>query len=207
MKIIFLDIDGVLNHQKWYEFRHKNVDIKLVASEYPKYEFDPNSVECLNWITDATGAKIVVSSTWRHGKTVEELQELLKSVGVTGEVIGKTPSFGSPKNYDGRGENPGYTIPRGCEIDYWLDRQDFQRINWSIEVQKEYAEKSKVSNYIILDDDSDMLYNQREHFFKTPQLTGLDTEIAKKAILFLNKPIWEVYYETDYEAFDKNLLK
>jgi hypothetical protein len=206
MKIIFLDIDGVLNHQNWYEYRHKNIDMKLLSEEYPKYEFDPNSVECLNWITDATGAKIVVSSSWRHGRTVEQLKELLTSVGVTGEVIDKTPSFGSPTRYDSV-EKPVYTIPRGCEIDYWLDTQDFQRINWSIEIQKEYAAKSKISNYIILDDDSDMLYNQREHYFKTFTLSGLNVEIAKKAIFFLNKPIWEIYYETDYEAFDKNLFK
>jgi len=188
MKIIFLDIDGVLNHQKWYTFRHEYMDMKVVSDQYPKYEFDPGSVECLNWITDATGAKIVVSSTWRRGRTIEELQELLKSVGVTGEVIGKTPSLGTPTRYDGDGD-VGYTIPRGCEIDYWLKQNKFQRINWSIEVQKDFDKKSQVSNYIILDDDSDMLYNQREHFFKTPQLTGLDTEIAKQVIFFLNKPI------------------
>ena len=207
MKIIFLDIDGVLNHEKWYERRYENIDMGLVVSEYPKYEFDPNSVECLNWLTDATNAKIVVSSTWRLGRTVEELQELLKSVGVTGEVIGKTPSFDAPSGYDWSGGKPGYTIPRGCEIAYWLDQQDFKRINWSIEVQKEYAEKSKVSNYIILDDDSDMLYNQREHYFKTTTLSGLDVEISKKAILFLNKPIWDIYYETDHGVVNKNLLE
>jgi hypothetical protein len=199
MKVIFLDIDGVLNHQNWYQYRYENIDMKLVSNEYPKYEFDPKSVECLNWITDATGAKIVVSSTWRLGRTVEELQGLLKSVGVTGEVIDKTPSFGPPTRYDGSDGKPGYRIPRGCEIEYWLDQQDFQRINWSIAVQKEYAKKSKVSNYVILDDDSDMLYGQKEHYFKTPQLSGLSVEIAKEVIFFLNKSIWEIYYQIDHE--------
>lgn len=73
MKIIFLDIDGVLIPP-----RHR-----------PPNTADPDCVKLLNIITDRTKAKIVISSSWRHygyNKTVSSLRDW----GVTGEIIGAT---------------------------------------------------------------------------------------------------------------------
>lgn len=50
MKVIFLDVDGVLN---CYEFLSLN-----------REEIDSNKVKLLSEIVNATGAKIVLSSTW-----------------------------------------------------------------------------------------------------------------------------------------------
>lgn len=194
MKIIFLDIDGVLNHQNWFSRRHKEVNQNDVVSHYPFYEFDPESVEQLNRIINETGAKVVVSSTWRLGRTITQLQEILDRVGFIGEVIDKTPNFHA-KGTDNDGERIGYTIPRGCEIDWWLKNEgEFQRINWSTEEQQKYIDKSIVKNYIIIDDDSDMLYNQREHFIHTSFMSGLTNELTDKAISILNKTLIELYY-------------
>lgn len=193
MKIIFLDIDGVLNHENWYRTRQEyksKIDAKEFSDRYPFYEFDPKSIELLNEIIEKTGAKVVVSSTWRLGRTIEDLQTILDSVGFKGEVIDITPSMSA--RIDG---NPaGYTIPRGCEIDWWLKSKKFQRINWSKEKQLEYLEKSEVKNYIILDDDSDMLYSQREHFVQTNWKSGLNRTLADKAIETLNKTLIDLYY-------------
>ena len=195
MKIIFLDIDGVLNHEIWYKKRmeiKQGTDAKDWSDQYPFYEFDPVSVNFLNLIVEKTGAKVVVSSTWRHGRRVEDLQNILKSVGFNGEVIDTTPSLNARI-----GKDPaGYTVPRGCEIDWWLkNKGDFQRINWSKERQQEYIDKSKVKNYVILDDDSDMLYSQREHFVQTSFKDGLSEKKAIKAIEILNKTLINLYYE------------
>jgi hypothetical protein len=187
MKVIFLDVDGVLNSNDWYVRRQTEVAMDDVHAQYPFYEIDPNAIAQLNRITDATDAKLVISSTWRLGKEVEELITFFKKVGVTGEVIDKTLHFG--------GNKIGYSIPRGCEIEWWLKQNGFQRINWSKERQLEELEKGKVKNYIILDDDSDMLYGQREHFVKTPAMHGLTKRIADKAIRILNKSIVELYYK------------
>jgi len=197
MKIIFLDIDGVLNCEDWYRKRFKDTEDNRIMSEYPYYEFDPAIVKRLNKIIEETGAKVVVSSTWRHGRTPEELQSILNGVGFVGEVIDVTPHMNSVL---------GYTIPRGCEIDYWLERTGkFQRINWSIKVQREYIEKAVVKNYIILDDDSDMLYNQREHFIKTGRMFGLDEECVERSIKILNTPLEELYY-SDVKYYDENQI-
>ena len=192
MKIIFLDIDGVLNHQNWFSRRHKEVDQNDVVSHYPFYEFDPESVEQLNRIIDETGAKVVVSSTWRLGRTITQLQEILDRVGFIGEIVGITPHLSCKLPYEDKG---GYTIPRGCEIDWWLKNEGgFQRINWSTEEQQKYIDKSIVKNYIIIDDDSDILYNQREHFIHTSFMSGLTNELTNKAISILNKTLIELYY-------------
>ena len=197
-KIIFLDVDGVLNSNDWYVERHRLVQAGVETRNYPYDEFSPSIVAKLNKITDATGAEIVVSSTWRLGRDLAELRDLFTQVGITGHVLDKTPHFGGID---------GYTIPRGCEIEQWLDQHKFQRINWSMKEQKEYAEKSEIDNYVIFDDDSDMLYNQREHFIKTSQKTGLDDTDVERAIELLKKPIWEVYYKVDGPFYDENLYK
>lgn len=81
MKIIFLDIDGVLNtDDNW-------------GKREPKEASTPHCIAALNKITNATGAKIVVSSAWRIDRTVQQLKDILAEMGVIGEVIGKTPSL------------------------------------------------------------------------------------------------------------------
>ena len=55
-KIIFLDVDGVLNSER--TIRANN------SSGY--YYLDPVAVGLIRDLVDKTGAKIVVSSTWRY---------------------------------------------------------------------------------------------------------------------------------------------
>jgi hypothetical protein len=196
MKVIFLDFDGVLNSENWYRRRMDLINEGKYERNYPSSEFDPESIKELNRIISETDAKVVISSTWRIGKRVIDLQNMLNEVGFIGEIIDATPHI-SGKGYVSE-ENEteiSYTTPRGCEIDWWLNRVGkFQRINWSLERQLEYLEKSIIKNYIILDDDSDMLYNQREHYVKCNAYgAGLDKKTADIAIKILNTPISKLY--------------
>jgi thiol-disulfide isomerase/thioredoxin len=64
IKVIFLDIDGVLNsHEYWVSERYKTYNGNIET--HPNYEISPDLVDTLNKIIEATKAKIVVSSTWR----------------------------------------------------------------------------------------------------------------------------------------------
>lgn len=157
MKIIFLDFDGVLNCEEWYVQRTESTE--EINSKYPFYEFSPKLVANLNLIVRETRAKVVISSSWRTGRSKEELQEMLEKVGFEGEVIGKTVNLGVVSGFD-------YTIPRGCEIEHWIDSHG----------------TFKIENYVILDDDDDMLYEQRNNFVNTSWRTGLDEEATQKAI-------------------------
>lgn len=117
MKIIFLDIDGVLN---------------LVPQGRDEYGaiFHTHFVTNLEKIISETGADIVISSTWRMGNGLDGMQKMWQKRGLPGTVIGVTPIMN--------------TI-RGEEI-------------------AEYLRENPVDNYVILDDDSDMLFEQKRNF-------------------------------------------
>jgi hypothetical protein len=91
-RVVFLDIDGVLA-----PIRH-----------WDRYgDIEPACIEVLNEIVASARADVVVSSTWRHGRTVAELQAMLEAEGFAGRVVDKTPTVA-----------PG--AERGEEIAAWL---------------------------------------------------------------------------------------
>lgn len=143
MKIIFLDIDGVLNCH-YLTIGNIIVDGGTLNTVL---------VEKLNTLIRETNAKVVISSSWRILNTQAEIIDMLQSAGFQGEVIGMTP----------RSCNI-----RGVEIHDWL------------------KSRNDVENYIILDDDSDMLLWQASHFFNTDCEFGLTDKIVYKAARFLN---------------------
>jgi Swiss Army Knife RNA repair-like protein len=76
-RVIFLDIDGVV----------------APIRQWDRYgDLDAACIQVLNDIAAGGGADVVVSSTWRYGKTVAELQEILEAAGFTGRVLDKTPT-------------------------------------------------------------------------------------------------------------------
>lgn len=111
-KFIFLDIDGVMNSNLFYIGRTQGERYNDWVKEHSEhiawcaYNIDPKAVERLNRLTDATGAKIVVSSTWRSDSN---LQEVFNLVGIKEPIYDITPFMRSRH--------------RGSEIQEWLDRQ------------------------------------------------------------------------------------
>jgi len=162
MKIIFLDIDGVINTIK--SVSNPRVQPEgFTANLYGVSKLDPDCVARLNKITNATGAKMVISSSWRIlFDDVELLAKYLHSEGVTGEIIGKTPRFA--KSYI-RGE---MTYGRGLEIQEWLSEQPV----------------GEVESFVILDDDSDMLHLS-PLLIKTSWQNGLEDHHVNVAIEML----------------------
>lgn len=181
-KLIFLDIDGVLNCQQAYVDGYCKFDDEFGQSFYP-----PAS-NLLNKLIDKTNADIVISSTWRRSG-LDVMQKMWKSRNMSGNVIGVTPSL----NIN------GYSVPRGCEIEYYLEQEiGLHHIFWSKDLQQEYIDKSEYDNYIIIDDDSDMLYNQRNHFintFPSPRnLLGFNSLYYNMALDKLSKTIIDLNY-------------
>ncbi len=104
MKVIFLDIDGVL----------VNTDALLAGRKLDgNVRFAPECVRALNAITEATGAALVISSNWRRFN--KDMFAILAENGVRGQIIGQTPDLGTVRR-----SGVVVTVDRGREILAWL---------------------------------------------------------------------------------------
>lgn len=99
MRLLFLDVDGVINSDAWY-------DQYLSAGErIPRPPIDPVAVARLDQIVRETGAHIVLSTSWRLG--YPELPRWLVERGCSGVFVGVTPDL--------------WPRDRGHEIAMWLN--------------------------------------------------------------------------------------
>lgn len=109
---VFLDFDGVLNHAAWFKTRRGRR--QPADWRWDDLSFDHACVKRLNRLLAQTGARVVVSSSWRYGdvrggrvvcKTAQWLESLLRRHRFDGLVLDVTPIQGH----------------RGGEIRAWLD--------------------------------------------------------------------------------------
>ena len=90
MKVIFLDIDGVLNTGKYITWLF---EVKKQPISGKRIPLDPDAVLNLNMLTMFPNTFIVVSSTWRFGENILSMQKILSDNGVRGQVYGLTPQY------------------------------------------------------------------------------------------------------------------
>lgn len=163
-KVIFLDIDGVLNTKEWYS---------KMTNDTPKdeygYAFDPVAVANLDNIIKKTGAVIVISSSWKfYGVT--KLKKMWKLRNLPGEIIDITPNTISDDILlNANLDEMKLGVCRGNEIKEWLSKH-----------------KSEISNYVIIDDYDDLLPEQEDYTVLTNSLIGITEFDAEKAIKILN---------------------
>ena len=159
MKIIFLDVDGVLN-------------CRFTKEEIMGYTFvSPMKIELLKQLVEKTGAKIVLSSTWRQGW--EDIN------------IGKVDSIDAKCFIALKNELEKYDISmfdytpflddeeRGNEIDMWLK-------------ENEKCEE-EIESFVILDDmNGRHLRPHANHLIRTSMAQGLlqkHVDLAVKILL------------------------
>lgn len=66
-KILFLDIDGVVNSHDWWDRRPK-LNAQNSREEFVKNQFDPIAVDRVRRIIKETKCEVVLSSVWRLHK-------------------------------------------------------------------------------------------------------------------------------------------
>ena len=104
-KIIFLDIDGVLNSSEFDDHCRETYGVDPVFDDI----LDAEAILTLRYIIDETGAEVVMSSSWReYPEAKERAVTQMKCYGV--EVVDSTPILQGPKEW-------GY---RNGEILAWL---------------------------------------------------------------------------------------
>lgn len=174
MKLILLDFDGVLNNST-------NPDV-------PYWALDPTNVAVLNTLIERTGAKVVVTSSWRTGApsgpssdpepkvgsdgvhSVAQMQAILEMYSFKGEVVDVAPLV-LPAKFSMR-------VDRGEEIMAWL--KSARRAGGLLQTEAP-------NKFVILDDRRDIEdYEElREHFVRTKMKTGLLPEHIELAVRIL----------------------
>ncbi len=97
MKVIFLDVDGVLNYHSYRE----------AAVDYYSNPIEESRMFLLKYLVEKTGAVIVLSSTWRlywsedESKLTKEgkhFNKIFEKYGL--KIFSKTDNFGEDRNYE-----------------------------------------------------------------------------------------------------------
>lgn len=139
MKVLFLDIDGVLNNEEHIVKIHNLLGEEqylALLRKITEIPFDYRSCELLKDFIKKANVKVVLSSIWRLNP--DSFNIIRKYAGI--EVYDKTIKLNGT---------------RGEEIQQYLDNH------------------KEIINYVILDDDSDMLESQIRHFVKVDGKVGL----------------------------------
>lgn len=156
-KIIALDIDGVCNHESFFVNNPPEVTRTML---------DKNSVKLLNQLT---GAMVLVTSSWGEngGKTTVDLQ----NAGLELPIIGYTKKLHYQHEW----------ACRGNEIEEWLKRTYG---GMGTRFGDGYMDESY--DYVIFDDDQDMLLGQIDHFIHVDRMVGITQKDINKAKKILN---------------------
>lgn len=133
-KVLFLDIDGVLNSKLYFKnsFNHSEDNSK----------FDAYSVLLVRKLIEEFSLKIVITSHWRNGIADRLMNELKRN-----ELISYlhedsfTPILRSAQ--------------RGMEIKLWLD------------------DHPEIKDYVIINDNENILEEQKNRFVKTNIFAGM----------------------------------
>ena len=161
MKIIFLDIDGVLATHKEFgmnrtKFQTKHAEAKEIHIPYP---FNSGCVKIFNEILDETNAIIVLSSDWRFHWDLNDLDKIFKFNGVKKSPIAITSK-----------------IKRKLSSELEDDR--------SYQI-KNYVNETLPDVWVAIDDLN--LSSLGDNFIRTKDMEGLkQTGIKEKIIKILN---------------------
>jgi hypothetical protein len=159
MKVLFLDIDGVLNSSEYFfskgylDETESMTDAETMLLAHPSH-LDPSALQVINHIVKESGAQVVLSSSWRMKYTIEEWTEMMQKRGATFKITGRTPKH-------------SMSTTRGAEI---LDYINSMR--------------NKPDSIVIIDDHSDM-DNLKKYLVLTNGKFGITMRDAEKALQLL----------------------
>jgi len=168
VKIVFLDIDGVLNH---CDTRHAATP---TAAEPLPIPIAPECMARLNRLIAETGAEIVISSSWRKFARWQDLGPALVRHGLIGDVIGETPDL----------VNDALWLERWCTRDGAPFTYELLERGW--EIAEWIAAHPEVTAFVILDDCSDMA-ELKPWLVLTHPIDGLDDPDVERAKWLLER--------------------
>ncbi len=203
MKVMFLDIDGVLQPydsknkrqvkvsgdllidymcQKYKRDYHKHFDVEVL---YCLLDWDVKAIRCIRRICEETDAKIVMSTGWRprtYGKDDStHLKDLLHVWDLDKYYLGETDamltSWSGTRLRKDMSETEEYLKSKGFE--------DCQRR--AIEIVDFLMNHDNITNYVIIDDMDLSNCGMNDHFVRT--FDAINDEQTEECIRILNSNI------------------
>jgi hypothetical protein len=112
MRVLFLDIDGVLNGDEFLDDDFPKPSYKSMEEWMLWWleAINPVSVKILNEIIKVTDTKVVLSSNRRNWASLEDILIIMRKAGFEGEIVDRTPTCRFQS--------------RGTEIRAWLDENE-----------------------------------------------------------------------------------
>lgn len=159
MRVIFLDIDGVLNNVNTCQISgvwNQSKDTFMVPTE-------PDCVNAFNNLVQRSGAKVVISSSWRAFADWTQLGPALERSGLVCDIIGETPL---PADSRSRVDAEAGTYERGMDIWCYL------------------VDHPEVMEFVILDDGDDA-WKLRAALVLTDPIYGLTASDVEQAMVRL----------------------
>lgn len=170
IKVLFLDIDEVLNS---IEYKRTLRDGQWNSLQ--RYtQLDPAACDRLNTVLTATGAKVVLSSTWRKFIDLEHMQLLLSQRGCRAQFFGATEAE-AIRSYEDFPHKASYE-----ERMNWCRR--FQR---GREVKRWVQEYKNVVSFAVVDDGNDF-EEVKDRLVRPSVEKGLEEHHVKNLIALLN---------------------
>lgn len=175
-KILFMDIDGPMIPSRAYKLPNQT---KLVSV------FDPCATAMVNELLKLSGARIVISSTWReHG--VKDCSELLETNGINPDLL--HPDWKTPCKL---------TSTRTQEIDLWL--QEHPEITHYVAIDDEQLNANMLPGFVQCDMDEGFSFR---NFLESKVLFGVATDEEVEKIYWLKrKEIWRTQRKNDERAY------
>lgn len=184
VKLIFLDIDGVLNSEQYTNWCY-TAEGKEYLKNGGDLFVDKNAVKLIEELCRDYGVKLVISSSWRVltvEATKQEFNNYKDLKCLSKYIVGITPKYYDNESIRGNEINDFLTHMRNTNMrtyDMLYDRKYFDYD------EDEYDNFSV--GYCIIDDDDDMMDYQKDNFIKIDNYTGItESDIEKiKQILVL----------------------
>lgn len=90
MTLLFLDLDGVVNGESF--------DYEPLEKQIENETYVPELVRNINYIIDRYKMDVVISSSWRIARTREQLETVLKGIGLVANIHGVTEHDNQPRH-------------------------------------------------------------------------------------------------------------
>lgn len=172
-RIIFLDIDGVLNSSDWSQRRGDPETGGMSTDQRRAQRIDPDAVARLDRLVARSAADVVLCSAWR-ASGVESMRRVLALRGFRGRLIDRTPvrqehDLELFRRLHGKPAADPSPWPRGYELQQWLDA------------------RPEIESIVILDDCASMKHLSPWQV-RTSMRDGLLDEHVERALEILRRP-------------------